>query len=453
MHQNILTGHQYVNVAWDEVLWDEVLWDEERIRSSRREEWQKNDYPPAVSHACAAVRVKINNQQIVDDLASKADVTVINASGITDFLQITDGFKTAESRFATSIPASTDAQLLALFDKNNFGFDGFTYDELFTSFFQDVQNIGVKFSFTLDALTPLNAPTNAKGKLTVSQKNRIPQTFEWQLNKGLVNNVSTWRSVGNLWIAGADVQAHASNSQTVTSGLHFGGVEAPPGAPIDYAVVTGTGLTNKGGRDGSSPGLLLVNYRNGASFGVATPPYKGISTPVRNQARYNVLPLTDPEILSIGDNEIYTVIFYSDNGTPTVFTDDVPLNGSGYQITLPKRPYLSTELPAVFPTITSQTFATLTTVGLTGGNLTVTWTLPAGQLANGLEFGRGTIPTGGGSTTFDFVDTDLVTTAVTTSFTVAPPAVGRTVQNTFLSLMTEDSMRREFQIFLAGPIP
>ena len=395
----------------------------------------------------ATILTVAGGQQIVDDLARTTDVTVIDASGVSDFKQITDGFKTVENRFATFIPASTDAQLLALFDTNTFLFDGFSFGD-FISILQDVQNIGIKFSFTLlNPLTPLNAPTNAKGTLTVSQKNRIPQIFEWQVNKVTVNNVSTWRSVGNQWISGADVQAHASNLQTVTSGLHFGGVDAPPGSPIDYAVVTGKGLTNKGGRDGVSPGLLLVNYRNGASFGVATPPYQGIATPVLTQSRYNVFPLTDVEISAFVDNEIYTVIFYDDNNTPTIFTDDVPLNGSGYQITLPKRPYLLTELPpALFPTITSPTFANLTTVGLTGGNLTVTWALPAGQLANGLEFGRGTIPTGGGSTTFDFVDTDLVTTAVTTSFTVAPPAAGRTVQNTFLSLTTEDSLRREFQV-------
>lgn len=90
----------------------------------------------------------------------------------------------------------------------------------------------------------------------------------------------------------------------------------PPGSTIDYAVVTGNGLDNEGGRDGVTQGLLLVNYRNGASMGVATPPYKGATealTPVRNQARYNVFPLTDQKISPIIDNEIYTVIFYDDN--------------------------------------------------------------------------------------------------------------------------------------------
>jgi hypothetical protein len=305
------------------------------------------------------------------------------------------------------------------------------------------------------SLTPPDAPTNAKIKLTVSQKNRIPETFEWQLNKVTENNVSTWRAVGNQWVAGADVQALATtNFQSVTSGLWFSGNDVNPGSTIDYAVVTGKGLDNKGGRDGSSQGLLLVNYRNGASMGVATTPYNGALTPVRNQAHYNVLPLTDQEIGTFVDNEIYTVIFYDDNNTPNNFTDDVVMNGSGYQIALPKRPYLSSELAGVFPTFTSPTFANLTTVGLNGGNLTATWTLPAGQLANGVEFVRGTVPTGGGSTTLTFdyvdvdvdVDVDLETTAVTTSFTVLSPGAGRTVQSTGLSLETQDSLRRVFQV-------
>jgi hypothetical protein len=398
----------------------------------------------------------INNQQIIDDLASKADVTQIDASGVTDFQQIAAGFKTLENLFATSIPAANNAQLLALFDTQNFLFDGGDFNFIASDFLLSAQNLGVKFSFSLVSMTPPGAPTNAKIMLTFSQENRIPIIVEWQLNKVTVNNVSTWRSIGNQRIAQADVQAAASNFQTVTTGLTLIGNFVPPGSTIDYAVVTGKGLTDKGGRDGQSEGLLLVNYRNGASMGVATPPYQGATaaqTPPRNQARFNEFPLTDQEILAFVDNELYTVIFYDDNDTPTNFSDDIPMNGSGYQSTLPKRPYLSSELPAAFPTITSPTLNELKTVALNGGNLTATWTLPVGLLANGLEFGRGTVPTGGGSPTFDFVDTELVTTAVTTSFTVGAPGIGQTVTSVHLSLHTQDSFGRGFQTFQASSIP
>lgn len=390
----------------------------------------------------------INNQQIIDDLASKADTSQIDASGVTDYQQIADGFKTLESLFATSVPGPNDATLLALFDANNFLFGGYNFDAFLPELLS-VANVGTKFAFALDSLTPSNAPTNAKVKLTVTPKNRIPETIEWQLNKVTVNNVSSWRSIGDQRIASAGVQAHASNLQTMTSGLWFGGSDIPPGSTIDYAVVTGKGLADKGGRDGQSPGLLLVNYRNGASPGVATPPYLGVTTPVRNQARYNVLPLTDGEISTIQDNEIYTVTFYDDNDTPNNFADDVVMNGSGYQVTLPKRPYLLTELTgAAFPSLTSPTFANLTSVGLNGGNLTVTWTLPAGHLASGVEFARGTVPNGGGSTTFDYVDVDLDMSAVTTSFTVSPPDAGRIVQSTGLSLETQDAQGRVFAVWV-----
>jgi hypothetical protein len=392
-----------------------------------------------------------NNQAITDDLASKTDVTVIDASGVTDFQQIVNGFKTLESLFATSTPGPSDAALLALFDANGFLFGGYDFNTFLPDFLS-FTNVGTTFAFTLDSLTPSNTPTNAKGKVTVTPKNRIPTTIEWQLNKVTVNNVSSWRSAGDQRIASAYVQAHASNLQTLTSGLWFAGFDIPAGSTIDYAVVTGKGLDNKGGRDGVSPGLLLVNYRNGASPGVAQPPYNGateVLTPVREVFRYNVLPLTDLEIGTVVDNEIYTVVFYHDNGTPSNLNDDVVMNGSGYQVTLPKRPYLLTELPAVFPTFTSPTFATLTTIGLTGGNLTATWTLPAGQLANGTEFVRGTIPSGGGSVTFDYVNVDLNTAAVTTSFTVSAPGAGRTVTSSGLSLETQDAQGRAFQLWVA----
>jgi hypothetical protein len=109
----------------------------------------------------------INNQQIVDDLASKTDTTQIDASGttpvaVTNFQQITNGFKTLEGLFATSIPAANNAQLLALFDTQNFLFDGITFNE-FTSEFLTAQNLGIKFSFTLGACPTLPKMTDLGG--------------------------------------------------------------------------------------------------------------------------------------------------------------------------------------------------------------------------------------------------------------------------------------------------
>ncbi|MEC4888530.1 MAG: hypothetical protein RI101_00590 [Nitrospira sp.] len=393
----------------------------------------------------------INNQEIIDNLASIADITVIDAAGVSDYDQIAQGFRTLEGLFATRVPASDDAQLLALFDAQGFRFSGATYSE-FAAEFLDAQNIGVTFALTPLSFTPSNAPTNARVKLTVKQKNRIPSTVaEWQLNKVTVNNVSTWKSIGNQWIADAGVQAQASNAGGgTTSGLWFIDTFMPAGSGIGYAVVTGRGLGNKGGADGVSPGLLLVNYQNGASPGVAAPPYQGVTTPLRRNDRYNILPLTDQEIqnANFGDNEVYTFVFYDDNGTPSDLSDDVPLNGTGYQVTLPKRPYLSTEFPSVFPVFTSPTAGQVTVAGLSGGNVLAAWTLPAGQLAESIEFVRGTIPNGGGSVTFDYVDIDLVTSAVSTFFTVAPPGAGRTVTSSGLGLTTQDLSGRAFQVWV-----
>jgi hypothetical protein len=397
----------------------------------------------------------VNNQQIIDDLASKTDNSQINASGVTDYQQIIAGFKTLESLFAVSIPAASNAQLQALFDTTVFKLGGANYEQLI-SFLQDAQYIGTKFSFALGAITQ----TNAKGKLTVSPPNRIPTTFEWQLNKVTVNNVSSWQSIGDQWVAFAGVSGYATNSFGFTStGLGFS-MDIDPASTIDYAIVTGKGLNDKGGVDGKSQsqGLLLVNYRTGASMGVAMPPYNGATlqlTPPRQNARYKALPLTDDVISTMQDNEEYTVVFYDDNNTPTDYSDDQPQNGTGYKLVIPKRPYLSTELAAVFPAFTSPTptIDQLKATALNGGNLTVSWTLPAGQLADSFEFGRGTTPLGGGSITFDFVDQDLSTSALTTSFTVAPPDPQRTVASVHISLDTMDSFGRVFQIMMSSPIP
>lgn len=179
----------------------------------------------------AKIKDLISQQEIEDDLA-KTDTTVLPPTGNTpttasNFQQIADGLKTLENLFATSVPAADNAQLLALFDTQTFKHDGVTFAE-FTTELLTAENLGVKFPFTLKSLTPSDAPTNAKIMLTVSQKNRIPETFEWQLNKVTVNNVSTWRAIGNQWVAGADVQAYATNFQGIDSGLWFGGMNVPP---------------------------------------------------------------------------------------------------------------------------------------------------------------------------------------------------------------------------------
>ncbi|MBI3598059.1 MAG: hypothetical protein HY201_01165, partial [Nitrospirae bacterium] len=114
----------------------------------------------------ATIQNVINNQQIVDNLASQADTTVIDATGVTagltDFEQIKAKFDAFSALFATSLPASDNAALLALFDQPNFLQDGETLAAFLSEITTSEEIIGIKFTVTLESLTPPDAPTSAE---------------------------------------------------------------------------------------------------------------------------------------------------------------------------------------------------------------------------------------------------------------------------------------------------
>lgn len=389
----------------------------------------------------ATIKNVITNQQITDDLANQSDITQVDdvtgvATGATDLQQIVAQFDAWSALFATSLPSTTNATLLALFDPT-FKFDGETLSTFLPFLTSNNLFIGTRFTnITLDALTA----TTADVSFSVLYSGKAePLKFK------LIKAGGSWKMAGNQRIAMAEAITFARKDHTgaITTGLWLEIKDAGL-AGIDYAIVTGTGLpTTNGGANGTSAGALLVNAISNNSFRLAQPgvAYNGTSTPLITSG-HNQLPLSDAAIGSIGNNETYTVTLWDDpNATPGNLTDDV-LRGT-YTNVLGKRPYLSTELSAAsFPTITT-TAAQIGSFAAAGGSLTVNWTLPAGLTSCCVHFFRN-----GNTAGQDTAETDVAATATSATLTMAAPAF--TVSGSGINLNAEDVFGRELVTILNG---
>lgn len=386
----------------------------------------------------------INNQQIVDDLASQAALTLADdtgvAAGFTDFQQIVAKFDALSELFATSLPATNNATLLGLFDTNNFLFAGDDLNTFLADITSDPLLIGVKF--TNVALESIAANT-AKARFSVQSSNGRSDTLAFILNK--VNSV--WLLAGDQRIVDLSVYAYAANKTTgvyapgITTGLwvvFHPGVVSPA---IHYAIVTGKGLpTSGGGRDGVSPGALLVDYSNG-NFNFAQGPYNGMNTPrlidINGFTIFsNMLPLSNTNIGLIADNETYTIKVYSDNGTPSNLADDI-LQAT-YTEVVGKKPYLSTELSvASFPAV-STTAAQVGTFANNGGSLTANWTLPPGLKGDEFDFARYD-----GVSNLEIDNTDLSATATSATVSWLAPTFNVTGYN--IQVRARDTFNRSLE--------
>jgi len=223
------------------------------------------------------------------------------------------------------------------------------------------------------------------------------------------------------------------------------------GRGIDYAIVKGKGLpTTTGGANGTSAGALLVNFTSKNSFRLAQSgaAYNGINTLSITTGGHNQFPLADAAISQFGENEVYTVELWDDATTPSNLADDTML--ASYTGVLGKRPYLNSELSAAsFPTITT-TPAAIQTFATAGGNLTVTWTLPAGIRSNEVHFVRngGCTSQGCVSSDTDDISADVAGTATSATLTIGAPTF--TVQASGINIYAVDVFNRELAVHFNG---
>lgn len=412
----------------------------------------------------------IDNQQIVDDLASKADTSVIFAGpnlsvGLTEVQQIVAGFDAFSALFASQVPASNNAALLAMFD-SSFLLDGDNTAKFLSEITSNPNIVGLKFTdvFLLpNSLLPASAPTTASVSFTVVQSSHS-ERIEFKLKKV----GSTWKLAGNQRIARADALSfarlqdvfinNALQSNYIDTGLHFEikqptveglasiAAVVPPGARY-YAVITGAGLP--------AAGALYVSdfsQTGGSFYATAALPtaYTGNTTPRLNNFGHNQYPLPDASIAAISDNSVYAIKIYHDNGTSAAngTGDDVLL--ATYTSNAGKRPYLRSELSvASFATITAPTKSALAAFAVSGGTMNFSWNLPtaiAGAKSSSLHYFRS------GSSGNDSADVDLAAAATTTSLTIFPASsVGIvTPINSGFNLYINDSFGRELTTIFNG---
>ncbi|MES2973580.1 MAG: hypothetical protein V4757_08215 [Pseudomonadota bacterium] len=389
--------------------------------------------------ALATITNIIDNVQIVDDLASKSDTSVLPATNVassfTDFQLITAAFDGFSKLFATSLPASNNAALLALFT-TDFLDDGQDRDAFLSEVTSSPHNIGIRFdTITLQgALAPAGTPTDGTVSFLITQQgNSFTKIFR-------VKKVgSAWMMAGNQHIAMANALTFArlQNGSLIDTGLTFE-IKDDGARGIDYAIVKGPGLPVEG--------VLYVNFTSNNSFGAATGTYAGESTQKLHMNGHNQIPLGDGAIGSIPDNATYTVELWDDGTTTGNMGDDVLM--ATYTAKLGKRPHLSSELTtASFAVITAPSAANLTAFALAGGSQLVTWTLPAGASAVELHYFRSSVSFNGDNTSIDLA---AAATSGTLTMTVWSAGSYGALQANGINLYIHDAFGRELVTIFNG---
>lgn len=303
----------------------------------------------------------ITQQQMTSDTTTGTytgaltDTTGV-AAGVTDIQAISDGFNKFSSLFATSLPSDTNPTLLALFDSATFMQEGQTLAAFLTQITTDKSMIGI--SFAKISIQSLDTATGtAVVALDVMQNGKAandgPKPFHM-----IKKTDGKWYMQGDQYIAHVKVEPvaeyHVFDTGTpISTGLRLD-IEDRGGKGISSAVVTGAGLP--------TGGVTIINNIASHYF------------EIQGQNGGNLYSMTDTAIGAIADTgEIYTVTLYIGTTPAATYTEK-----------LKKRPYLNTELtPASFPTITSPTVVQLH--AFTGGNATVSWTLPTGLTNDWLD--------------------------------------------------------------------
>jgi len=304
----------------------------------------------------ATIKNIITQQQMTSNVTTGTytgvlDVTTGVKEGVTDIQLISEGFKKFSTLFATGLPNETNATLLSLFDRDTFLEGGQDLDAFLSELTTEPELVGV--SFTNISVQSIESNDDLSGSAVVAfdviqngkPLNDGPNPFH------MIKKNGVWYMQGDQRIASVDLESVAEYriSETTTpihTGLRFG-VKDPGGIGITSAVVTGAGLP-----DG---GVTLTNN-------IAYDEFQ-----IDGQNSGNFYAMSDTAIGTIADTgEIYTFKLYKGEVLEKTYTE-----------TNRKRPYLKTDLKVEnFPTITSPTLEQLR--AFSGGDATISWTLPAG---------------------------------------------------------------------------
>ena len=138
------------------------------------------------------------------------------------------------------------------------------------------------------------------------------------------------------------------------------------------------------------------------------------------------------------DNSVYTVVLKNAAGAS--------LNGSGYTLTLPKQPYVSSTLSAaMFPAFTSITIdgqALTPSTVLANKSVAVNWTMPAGIVSRHLNIWANTST---GASYFQ-VNKNLLPTATSALLGLGTPLTTGTLTNAGVWLEGVDTFGRKLAV-------
>ncbi|CAG4884198.1 Cytochrome c family protein [Georgfuchsia toluolica] len=413
-----------------------------------------------LKNALTQAVIATDNAATSTDDATPVDSTKLsgmNAEGVTDLQAVIaklDGFA---ALFATSLPSMTTLQNSGVFDtSSNFMMDGQTFAQFASELSTDPDAIGLKFSnvaITLD-------PGSITGTLTADITSNNPATFTEKIQLKMAKVNGLWLVQGDGRIADVSITAQAQRDEWTSMNTMGGGTTQGssmtnglwmnidphsyntnnPGALAVKAVVTGPGLP--------AGGVTMVQDIQNTWFDVELPNYNNNVIPecgsTVNGTQGPFVANTQCVIIAQAlDNSVYTAILKDSNGNS--------LNGSGYTLTLPKQPYITSTLSAAaFPSITAITIDGVditpsmmqNAVAAGGKSANVTWTMPTGLMSEHLDLWANT--TTGAS--YIHVEKDLLSTATSALMGLGTALTTGTVTNAGIWLSGVDAYGRRLAV-------
>ena len=384
--------------------------------------------------ASALITNIINQTSTTDSFAAADAGTTLTGtgtlSGLSEADQISAQFKAWSDAFATALPSASS--LLPLFNQSNFLFEGQLLSAFLTEITTNPTFVGMKFTnVAIDELNTTTFPYSAKVRFDVIRAGSAGGHVDLHMSVSKENSTANWLLQGDQRVGATSINAIAQSSSP-TSGCNAGlksgiwmEVSAPAAPTVDYAIVKGPGLP--------LAGVLLAKTASQDKFSIMVDgaTYNGVNTPtVCNNNRYF---MNDTQIALVPDNATYTIELIDDFGTPLNMSDDVVRHT--YTSTLTKAPVLNASLTtANFATLTGSNLAD---IAVSGGTLTVTWTLPVNMFMEGVHVFRQNAT---GQVSEDF---DVAATATSLSKTIVA-APGTVVANSGINLLAVDIFGREF---------
>jgi hypothetical protein len=369
-------------------------------------------------------------------------------NNVTDLQSVTATFNSFAALMATA-PAPTSTSLLAFFDQTNFKEDGQNLQTFLQQLTSSPVTAGGSLAFSDIVLESVpswvtKVPSGAiayKASFTVLQNASAADRSDFIMYK----SNGAWLALGNQLLAKVAINAfEGDNNGVLCTGMQLN-VSDKGAVGINYAVVTGPGLP--------TAGVLLFNSASSGSNSFtlaagAPSTYNGTSTPQATVSCSfnNVFVMLDSEIQAITTlPAVYTVKLYKDNGTPSVFSDDILV--ATYNPTLLAAPLQSAAVTAALFASNIAASPTVISAAPTGGTVTVTWTAPTASALYARSINV-YLCNGSGSSACQEINTDLSPAATTAIITV--PITSGTITGDGATVEYNDSVFRMLWTTPAG---